>query len=136
MSIYKLNATGSGGTEESLASLDVQFNGVIQAIAGTMESDADADADRSAVEVSFLSSATFGVNDARGSIFMMRNQWALTTSGVYVTGLTQSVSGMEIPVNRGERIHMHLFATTAVVTRADVYLYVRDASDPRLTRRR
>lgn len=137
MSIYKLRGPGTGGTEDSIANLDIQFDGEIVAMLGTLSVDLDADAETSAVEVSFLSTNTFGVNDTRGSLFMMRIQASeLTAVGHNLGAVNNSVSGVRIPVTAGERIHMHITSTAGVVCTAHVYMYVNDGTPSELRRRR
>jgi len=137
MSVYKLRIPGTGGTEDSLASLDVQFDGEIVAIAGTMDADLDADAESCACEVSFLSSNSIATNDARGSLFMMRIRLSETTAASgNVSAVSHSVSNLAIPVSAGERIHGHMLSTAAVVCTAHVYIYVNDGSPAELRRRR
>jgi len=136
MSVYKIYGSGTGGAQDSIASLDIQFDGEIVACYGNMISDADADDDTSSAEVSFLSTSSFAVNDARGSIMMIRNKVSLLTSGVYPNQTNVSVGGILIPISRGERIHLHINGTGSTVVTAHFYLYVNDRSDPRLRRRR
>lgn len=136
MSVYKLFAGTTGGTESSLASVDIQFAGDIVAISVAATHDADADGEQHSVEVSFLSSATFAVNDARGSLLIAGSKMHLTTSGGVNTAYNHSANGLRVPVNQGERVHVHCSSTAGVVGQFHVYLYVNDAADEQLRRRR
>lgn len=135
MSIYKLFGAGTGGAEESLANLDVQFDGEIVAMSGTIYADLDAADEIVIAEVSFLSSNTWATNDARGSLFMMVNNLAIVTSGSS-PGTNHSVSGLFVPITAGERIHLHISATAGVISQTNVYVYVRDGTPTELRRRR
>lgn len=135
MSVYKLYAAGSGGTENNAASLDVQFEGKITAILMSSYGDFDAADESLSVEVSFLSTATFTSNDARGSLAMNTMSTGVVTSGANNGGRI-AVSGINIPVNAGERLHLHISSTAGVVSQNQAYIYVDDGSDPNLRRRR
>lgn len=126
MSVYKLFGDVTGGSQDDAASVDVQADGNINAIHGTLYGDLDADGESIVAELSFLSTNTFLVNDARGSLFTLGGQMSLTTSGVAFTGLNDSISGIKIPVSQGERIHLHISSTAGVSGDCFMYLYVED----------
>lgn len=136
MSIYKLFGAGSGGTENDLASLDIQFTGIIYAVSGVLVADADADLDTVQAEISFLSVNTISTNDARGSIFTLEFFSTLITSGHQRLPAVLALGGLEIPVTAGERVHMHVAATASTNSRFTAYMYVRDTASPDLRRRR
>lgn len=136
MSVYKLQAAGSGGTENSLASLDVQFDGDIVGMFGTMMADLDADAELIQAELSFMSSNTVGSNDARGSLLLLQGRMSLTTSGVALLAVNDGISGLAIPVAAGERLHLHVVSTAGVSSAVTFYVYVADGAPSDLRRRR
>jgi len=136
MSVYKMYGLSTGGTEDSVASLDIQFDGVITAIHGALYGDLDADTEAAAVEVSFLSSNTFATNDARGSLITLGSKMSLTTSGVAMHAVNSGVSNLNIPVTGGERVHLHFSCSASVVVNAQMYIYVDDAAPASLRRRR
>jgi len=136
MSVYKLRAVGTGGTENSLASLDIQFDGVITSMMMTMISDADANDEFAQAEMSFLSTNTLAVNDARGSLMIVSTQLSLTTSGISDNAANLSTGPVEIAVTAGERVHMHISATAGVGAACNGYIYVVDGQAPALRRRR
>ena len=138
MSVYKLAATGSGGTENGIAQLDVQFDGIITAIHGTAAHNANADTEVGDLEVSFISVNTIGQNDTRGSLFAMRSRYSLLTAvGTELVQQTAAVGGLAIAVSAGERLWMHYVASATVVINADVYIYVEDGQGvPTAQRRR
>lgn len=136
MSVYKLYAAFTT-TADSLASLDVQFDGIITCVDWSVMADLDANAEAFEAEVSFLSSRTIGKNDARGSISSIAAQAAgAEAAGFAITQVNKPVSGLRIPVSAGERIHLHAELTTTADVKATVYLHVEDSADPRLRRRR
>lgn len=138
MSVYKLAAAGTGGTQNGIAQVDVQFDGIITAIHGTLEAGLAAGGNTCAVEASFLSVNTLGTNDTRGSLWALRLQMLLA-GAAYATLVNESsnVGGLAIAVNAGERLWMHIIATAAIASAADVYIYVEDGQGvPTAQRRR
>lgn len=133
MSIYKLFGAGSGGTENSLASLDIQNEGVIVGIWGSLLGDLDADTETLSVEASFLSTNTIASNDARGSLFLLSAQ---TAGAANFLSQNAGISGLAIPVAAGERVHLHVVASAGVTCSAHIYLHVNDGASAELRRRR
>ncbi len=125
MTIYKLHTTSSG---DSVASLDIQLDGIIQAIHMTMRlTGVNGLNEGQEAEISFLSTSTFGVNDVRGSLMIIQSQTGFLTSGMANVATNSQVSSLEIPVNAGERIHMHTNDVGAPGGRSvHGYLYVAD----------
>jgi len=124
---YKMESTGTtGATDNSIVSVDIQDDGFIEAILADLSGNGmDALDDNCAMEVAFGSTNSFGNNDVRGSIVMLRMQLQFLTSGAGALGKTANLSfGKGIPVSAGERIHMHLLATAGVTARGICYLYV------------
>lgn len=136
MSVYKLQGTGSGGVENSLASLDIQFDGVITALHASMVADFDADLESCHAEASFLSTNTISSNDARGSLIIVAGTNAQAAAGATVVAVNSGVGPVDIPVTAGERVHMHLSATAGVASTVHIYLYVTDGAPAALRRRR
>jgi len=136
MTVYKIASATTGGAEVALAQLDIQFDGEIIAVWGTLTADLDADQELIRAEVSFLASNTIGLNDARGSILEIGMQQGFTTSGSHVGAVNAGLSGLMIPVMAGERVFLHAQATAGIAGIATFYLYTRDTGRPRLRRRR
>lgn len=136
MSVYKLYGAGSGGVENALAQIDIQFDGEIEALALDAFADMDADGEFFSCEVSFLSTNTITVNDARGSLLSGRTQMHISTSGISNGQVNHSVGGLSIPVSAGERVFLHLSASAGLASQANAYVYVRDRVRPGLRRRR
>ncbi len=123
---YKLNGSTTSEPGNDIASVDIQDDGFIEAayldvsVAG-----ADALTDEAIIEVSFASTNTFSVNDVRSSILMARIVQNFLTSGGGVQGKSVSIAlGKGIPVNAGERIHMHGTVSSGGTVRGICYLYV------------
>jgi prefoldin subunit 5 len=133
VSIYKLYSPGTGGVQNSVASFDVQLDGHIVAMHMSQMGDLDADLDYIAAEISFLSSNTFAVNDARGSLMITQAQVSGAAFGVQA--VNDTVSGVRVPVSAGERIHLHLDATSGTTQTLQAHIYVEDGADPTQRRR-
>lgn len=123
MTVYKLFAAANPA--DSLASLDIVADGVIEAILGCLEPTYAGADGTTAMEVSFASSSGLATNDTRSSFFAMVMRHDFTTSGGAVTSHHVAVPGLSIPVAQGERLYLHA-SGTAVSTRFIVYLYVND----------
>jgi len=134
MTVYKLRNTLTV-TADSVAQLDVQFDGILKAFWWSIRADMDADSESYSVECSFLSTTTINANDSRGSIAQAAES-ASGTPGFVMSGVNSGLSGLDILVSQGERIHMHGVLTGTGSVNAAIYLYVEDRSDPRLRRRR
>jgi len=133
LSVYKLFGSGTGGAENSIASLDIQFDGLIRAIHGALIADLDADGEYCWSEASFLSSNTVSVNDSRGSLIILGVQ---TSNTVNVISANSGIGGLAIAVSSGERVHLHANATAGVTSTAQIYIYVEDGAAVNLRRRR
>ena len=137
MSIYQIYGSSTGDAEAA-ANLDVQFDGQIIAwdLWATING-AGGDGNYHHVEVSFLSSDMSNKNDARGVICSVRDTVSvLDATGAQFAATRSQLSGLFIPVVAGERLYMHLGATAGNVITASCRLYVDDASNPQLRRRR
>lgn len=138
MSVYKLAATGTGGTENGIAQLDVQFDGLITSIHGDMAFAGVANGNFGYVEASFISTSTRNNNDTRGSLFSMDMELVIA-GAAYATDLSKAsnAAGLAIAVNAGERLWLHIIATAARAVRTAIYLYVEDGQGvPTAQRRR
>lgn len=137
MSIYKLAALGAGGDQDALAQLDVQFDGIITALAGFIRSTMTVTGEFAVAEASFLSVNTIGSNDTRGSIFSVATSLTGTAPGTTQGSGQNNVGGLAIAINAGERLWMHFSATAALVSNAQIYIYVEDGQGvPTAVRRR
>ncbi len=130
MTIYKLYASSSG---DSVASFDVQLDGEIKALLMSADaSGADALNEGVLAELSFLSSNTFANSDVRGSLMTIQIRFGVLTSGGMNASENYHVSGLEVPVNAGERIFLHV-SDQGTLTGRNVYayLYIKDKGTSR-----
>jgi len=134
LSVYKLRGNFTVSVD-SLANLDIQFDGELVGFWWSVMADLDADLEQFNIETSFLSSNTSANNDARGSICQIAGR-ASGTPGFVISRADAGLSGLRIPVIAGERIHMHGILQGTGAVDATNYLYVNDRADPRLRRRR
>lgn len=135
MTIYKLY---SGTAGDSVASLDIQLDGEIESILMSCDASGVNLMDEGVqVEVSFLSTNTFAVNDSRGSLMIIQSRSGLLTSGALNSAINMSVSALGVPVAAGERIHLHILDIGTISGRTGMaYLYVRDKGVSRMAPRR
>lgn len=135
MTIYKLFASTSG---DSVASLDIQLDGEIQAIHMSGEAvAADALDDGYKAELSFLSTNTFSNNDVRGSLMTIQAKLGLLTQGGGNVATNAQISSLGIPVAAGERVHLHIsFAGGISAAAVFAYMYIQDKGTPRIPGRR
>ncbi len=134
MTIYKLFGSVS---QDSSATIDVQLDGEIQSILMTTDcSGADALNDGMRAELSFLSTNSFGTNDTRGSLMMIHNRMGILTQGGGNMDNNFSVSGLEVPVNAGERLHLHISHQGGATGTCHAYVYIRDKGVTRTPPRR
>ena len=124
---------------DSVVSVDIPEDGDIVGVHGSLAaSGMDADADGAQVELSFLSTNQLSTNDARGSIMALdvRNT-AATVAAITMDSLSTYIWLADgIPVNAGERIHLHRIVSTGVTARARFDIYFRTKKVTRRTRRR
>ncbi len=136
MSVYKLFGSGTGGTENSVSSLDIQFDGTIVALHASLAADLDTDLESCNVEASFLSTNTISSNDARGSLIMVLATNSQAAAGTAVVAVNSGIGGLSILVTAGERVHLHFNASAGVTSNSHIYLYVNDGQPPEVRRRR
>lgn len=130
--IYKLfGAVPNAATTNGIATLDLQDDGFITAVLMYIDpSTLDAVDDEVRGEVSFMSTNTFAVNDTRGSIFMHGVSQQFLTSGGSAGNLTQTLGGLLIPVEAGERVHLHsLSVAGGSGSSITCYLYIEDTQE-------
>lgn len=125
---------------DSVAAVDVPNDGFIESIYYNIRGiGMDALNDVIRFELSFASANTFTNNDSRISILDISMSQQLLTSGGGVTEPTGFVTGINIPVFAGERIHVHYTVTGGPTQGIAVfYLYysVRGRAPARRTQRR
>jgi len=124
----------------SVASIDVPADGEIIAITGHVSaSGMDALDDKAYAELSFLSTHQIEINDARGSIIEVLIRQAFLTTGGGNSSENISLTfpaGYGIPVNGGERIHLHTFGDSGVIPKGTFVIYLAESGGRRAKRRR
>ncbi len=135
MSVYKLFAAGSGGTENGLAQIDVQFDGIITALYGDLSATLSANGDDVYSELSFTSQNTRTSNDSRGTLMSLDLE-LLFAGAAYASNISKNgaVGGLAIAVNAGERLWMHVVATASRVSRCVYFVYVEDGQGAPVSR--
>ena len=122
-----------------VAAIDIPEDGEILAILGTLNASGMDDADRASCELSFLSTNQIQINDARGSILEVSIRSVLSTNGGLIAAESVALSfspGSGIPVNAGERIHLHTEGTTGVTPTGMFMIYLSAGRAKRASRRR
>lgn len=139
LELLQMYAAGSGGTEESIASLDIPEDGVITGIKWAADADLDADDDTFAAEVSFLAGNTLNSNDARGMIDSIRHNNQLVSSGMSGSAINQFTTfSPGLRVAGGERVYLHITTTASTISRVlcIIHLDTDRGTTPRRSRRR
>jgi len=122
--VQKMYGAFTGGALDDVATVDVQENGFIEGVLMVIgATGADALNDEATIEISFGSTNTFTVNDVRVSICMLTTRNVFLTSGGG-NGTTAIYVPVNLRVNAGERIHMHLNSDSGMAGEATAYLYL------------
>jgi hypothetical protein len=107
----------SGGTEDSIAQIDIPQDGIIRAIEWSMLVNLDADGESSVAEISFIATNQLAQNDVRGRISSVGVGILAVLSAVGGhTGQVNTFNGpFELIVAGGERLFMHALSTAGVL---------------------
>lgn len=129
LTLITLAAIGLAASGDSVAAVDIPEDGQIMGIDWTITSQAAGGGmgndDQAVLQLSFLSTRAFTVNDIRGVISMAGvSNGVLTTSGMTATHANKYVGFVEpLEVAGGERIHLHYLEGGAAVM--DVWCVVQ-----------
>lgn len=137
--IIKVSGAGSvSTTSNDVASIDMPQDGEIRGVLSHVRGSGIATGDRATAEISFLSTNQIGVNDARGSITEISQQTGdITTSGqADASNSFYQAFDPGIPVQGGERLHMHTSASTGVTPTGTFMLYITVGGTRRRSTRR
>ena len=130
MRIYKLfGSMPVAAITNSIATLDIVEDGKLVAfLLGMNVFGANLDDDFARMEIAFGSSNQFAINDTRQVIAEINyTQNFLTTGGG--GGMSNvSMSGLNINVVAGERIHMHSTTDAGVSGNGIAFMYIEDGS--------
>lgn len=134
--IIQIYGTGTGGTQNGLASIFIPQDGTIEGIVYAIQALLNADAEFANVEMSFISTNQLGTNDARGAILTLRMQTAVLTAVGGVVAYTNGYVPYDLSVQGGERVYMHVDATAGVVSYVTMQLQFRSGASSRRALRR
>jgi len=130
--------TIAGGTENSIATIDIPEDGMITGIDWDARCNMDADNEAFTCELSFIATIQETSNDVRGRLSSISVNTAILSSVGDVTPVMQKWIGpMALQVSGGERLHLHAASTTGVTgqVRCNVHLDL-DRPTRRRSRRR
>ena len=122
--VIQMYGTGDGGTDDAVANIDIPQDGTITGIDWAVESTLNADGEVTGVELSFIATNQMAVNDARGALSVVRAALGLLTSGAGVTSINKFVP-MDIDVSGGERLYLHIVASSGVATAVSCLIHFR-----------
>jgi len=124
----------AGGTENSIATIDIPEDGIITGVDWDVRANLDADNEAITVELSFIATIQETQNDVRGRISSIGCNSAILSSVGDVTPVMQKwVGPMALQVSGGERLHLHAASTSGVTGQARCNIHI-DLDRP--TRRR
>jgi len=134
--IIGMYGAGSGGTQDSLAVVDVPADGTITGVDWDVTAEQDADGETSSFELSFIATNQLATNDVRSRISSVGAQMSLTTSGIAQLVIQKFVGPMSIEVSGGERIHLHVTGSAGVGSVVRCNVHVEQDREPRRRSRR
>jgi hypothetical protein len=77
------------------------------------------------MEVSFAPKSAFSTNDTRQAIGGLETDAAVTTSGATNNARQIALGGLQIPVQPGEKVYLHVNNSSLTTIRARVWLYIK-----------
>jgi len=129
----------AGTSADSAASVDIPEDGDIVSIHGLCTaSGITVETEQATIELSFLSTNQITTNDARGSLMVLGLEAAADTAvGFAIPAISEVINTPDgIPVNAGERLHMHIRVSGSATLEGWFDIYFRTKSITRRTRRR
>lgn len=108
-------ATGTGGAESALASIDVPMTGTLETVDWAVGCDLDADTETFNAQLSFGSTYS-GTNDSRQIISHLHMRGDILTAVGAVPCHENKQYVKNIRVAAGERIYLHASATAGVAS--------------------
>jgi len=108
--IYNMYAAVASSTD-SAATIDIREDDTITCVYLNPAGIAISDGSAYVVQLSFASTNQFTSNDAASAIITYRREFELMTSGAAAID-THVVLPCNIPVQGGERIHLHILVST------------------------
>jgi len=129
---------GTGGTQDANASIDVPQDGFIIGIDWDANCVLDAE-ENFAAELSFIATNQLTTNDVRGRISSISQQNAeVTAVGEVKSSIQKWCGSFDITVAGGERLYLHIVASSGVtsVVRCNLYVDFGGTMTRRSARRR
>ncbi len=126
----------TGGTQDSIAMIDIPQDGFLIGIDWDLNVDLDA-AEVCACELSFIATNQLTTNDVRGRISSVSSRAVvLTAVGVNSVGIQKWIGSFDLSVSGGERLFLHTAATAGVVGEVRCNLYLDQPGSTRRSARR
>lgn len=123
--IINMHGDFTGGTEESIATVDVPEDGFIVGVQVSHVADLDADGEVSNVELSFIASLQITTNDTRALLAVSRMQSPVGAAAILAA--QNFYIPMNVRVFSGERLHVHSNAAAGVAGSANFLLQLDTA---------
>jgi len=136
--VIGMQATGSGGTEDAIAQIDIPQDGFLLGLDWDAYAILNAINETFNAELSFIATNLLGTNDVRGRISSISAATHILTSGIAIITIQKYVDVKEISVSGGERLYIHLLATGGVISelRCNLHFEMTGGSTRRSARRR
>lgn len=114
LEIIGIYAAITGGTQDSIAQIDIPQDGLIRACDWDVHGDLDSDGESIQAELSFIATNQLTQSEVRGRISSVSTFISFTTSGISVISLQKFVGPFELVVSGGERMFVHVLTTAGV----------------------
>jgi len=123
-SIIKLYGAGTGGAQDALGAMDVPMPGHIIGGQWAIRCDLDATDEQFVAQVSFRAASAYTTNDDRGLISEARSRASLITAeSSPANNINLYVALPDLPIMGGERLYLHVSASTGVVSDVTFFLH-------------
>jgi len=127
----------TGGTQDSLAMIDIPQEGFIIGIDWDLNTQLDADGEVVTVELSFIASNQITTNDVRGRLSSISAQSnVLSLVGQDTQSFQKWLSGFDIAVAGGERMFLHAVSSAGLVGSVRCNMFVDLGTTTRRSARR
>lgn len=134
--IVTMYGAGTGGTQNAIANIDVQDDGVIVGVQVAHSADLDATDEASTASLSFISTNQIAINDTRGELVVSRLRTGLVTAETGKAANNFFVP-LNVQVSGGERIYMHFASSAGVITDCTMIIHFAfRRTPPRRSQRR
>jgi hypothetical protein len=127
--VLKLYASTSfGGATDALASAEIVKTGFIEAMLLEVAADGMPTGGTNAIgqmEVSFSPRSGFATNDTRQAIGGLETGITFGTGGATNDARQIALGGLQIPVQPGEKVYLHIYNSELANIRARAWLYLK-----------